>query len=380
MLMVSVLSIGMVTNAAADEETTDVTVEVSEITQLDVRPSELDYTDSNIEPGDFIEESDDGYEAVEVENIGSNNIEEVSVEAEVPQQNPFGAEGLDEEDHVATNFVTVSTETATEGIEEEYSYLDPGIVEVETPHYLNRVDYTESPAPTYIDLPDEDEWGVGRLRAGGVEYFYALEGDTAGDDADADFRLRIGTAPHTSTTLGSTDFTDSEEYVEFDDSDQVTGGDSDFYSVLTDEGVMELVSFDPDSESYDGDDLVERDDGDGELVAVDDLGDAGVTEPETRQYGFYVYSDVDDSGDEFEDGHIYRTRFNIDPESIEGSDTVESDTSDAQQALFSSSTSSNQLQPGDSFPLNMGVQVPQGVDDDRLDSGLVTVLAEGDSS
>lgn len=366
------LTIGMASMASAeDNEETDVEVNVSSVTQLDVRPSALSYgvgEDSvSIEPGDNATVSDEGYEHVELGNIGSENIGEIYAEATMPAQQPFGAAGLidgdDDIDHDTGNFITLSTETAFNG---DYTQLETGLSDVDTMHFLNRVDYSEETPPTYLTLEDglansEADRHVGRLRAGGVEYFYVLyDEDGAGATVDDEWTLRIGNAPHTSSQLGTVDFSnEGEDYTEYvsdgagAEGDIQDGGDA--YSRIED---FELVTFNVEAtgDSYSGEPLI------GDAAEEPSLVDRQV-----REYNLYPHDG--------ENAHIIRTKFNIDLSSPTGGTDPTESSSAAQSPIFNAGTPSNQLQPGDSFPVDIGIQVPQGIAEDRLTEGTVTILA-----
>lgn len=367
--LVSILAVGLSTTGAAEEETTNMTVDIAGTTQLDVRPSALDYTDEGefgdeVEPGTNRTASDDGFEHVEISNIGSVEIEEIFAQGTMPDAQPFGN---DSNSHDTGNFITLSTETATDG---EYN---ENLEEEDTMHFLNRVEYEEDPYPTYIQI-DEDEAGfndysVGRFRAGGVEYFYVLYAAEGDDLSDNDFILRIGDAPHTSTQLGTTDFRDDEasdeSYTEYTQDDVVDDPGEDRYVRV--EG-HEFATFDTSGdadEAYEGQNLI---DDDGDVEEPDDLDFEDLVDVQERNYNLYAYNDGSDS----DNNHIIRTRFNTDQQSpLDGAENDRT-TSSGQDAFLSSSDG---LEPGDSFPVDVGVQVPQGVDQDGVESGSMTFFA-----
>jgi len=368
--LVGVLAVGLTATGAADEETSEVTVDIAGTTQLDVRPSELDYTDggefgSELEPGTNRTVSDDGFEHVEISNIGSEQIEEIYAEATMPDANPFGDS---DNDHDTGNFITVSTATATAAEEGEYN---DNIESEDTMHFLNRVEYAEEPYPTYIQVEEDgdfDDYTVGRFRAGGAEYFWVLYHEDGDDLQNNDFTLRIGDAPHTSTELGTTDFRDDEasdeSYTEYeqDSGDVEQSPGSDRHVRVTGH---EFVTFNTtDDEEYEGENLID----DGEVDHDVDLLDA-----QERSYNLYAY--VDSSDSEF--NHIVRTRFNVEQQNpLDTEDRTDTTTTSAQDAFLSSDDG---LEPGDSFPVDIGVQVPQGVDQDGVESGTMTFFATDES-
>lgn len=384
-----VLTLGFaVTTVSAqdDEETTDVNVDIDEVAQVDVRPSALDYTDPALSPGDNREESDGDFEHVEIANIGSVDIEEVTAEATMPTDVPFGEPG---DNHDTGNFVTLSTETADQ---EGYSVGLADGSESTEPHLLNRVEYAEGNPPEYISFEeDEDiefndagdtfepsETKIGRLRAGSLEYFYVAYVNT--DATDNEFNLRIGNAPHTSTQLGSVDFTndaDADEYTEYlgeDDVGDTPGDELDgYYGQITSQ---DLVVFDPEEGSnrddYEGESLIE----DGTAIPEGDEPRDSLDEDYVREYNLYAH--FEDSAGE---GHIQRTRFNtqVFQATDDSSDPDRSDeTTTGAQTPLVDGTGDDALNPGQNVPINFGVEVPLGTDASDIDSGIVTFVVTQD--
>ena len=337
-LLVAVLAIGLATTGAADSEESDVDVTVSSETAIDVRPTSLSYSDE-LEPGTDLSESDDGFTAVELENIGSEDIGEVWASSTMPEETPFGTG--DTEAYNTGNFIQIDVSTAVNG-----DYAD-GITDGSTdevPHFVNRVEYSEDPAPTYIQTDAEEVVGadvedateeVGRFRAGDQEYFYviyydAAEGSGACSGGD-DSVLLLGEDPHDPTTLGTVDFTDAEN------------------EDVSEEDITDIA----DHDEYG-------------LVESLDLGD--------ERYNTYTYCDPDPEEDELA-GHTVRTRFNVDVASPDG-EFEPGETTDATQTyLLETSDESNSLRPGESFPVDIGVQVPSGVAQGEIDNGSMTIFA-----
>jgi len=330
--------------------------------------------------------SENNYEHVDIENIGSTRIREITAQSTMPIDQPFGATG-DDVLYNTGNFIQLSLETA-EGTSVSSQLIgtvsqdgDPSSDgdEEQVPHYVNRVEYFEENPPEYITTDDDagEIIEIGRFREGDVEYFFQLGHDGAGDGADTDMNLRIGRAPHTSTDLGTVNFEDGD-FVEFDGSDDFDDSDgaSDDYMILED--AVEFVSFDTDRSSYDGSNLL-NDGGEAEFD-TSELEDHRVTE-----YDFYIHPE-EGSGDSEDQPHVLRTRFNTQPVSPwelaeEDGATLDSlETEDAQDYIFDASSAENQLQPGENFPVNIGIELPQGVDQDAIQNGAVTFFAsEGES-
>lgn len=362
-LLAILLVIGSTSVVVAEEETSEVTVDVDSSVQMDVRPSALDFTDSGegsaLEPGAVREISDGGYEHLELENIGSEVLDNIYVEATAHDNNPFGDDTANH--HDTGNFVTVSTDTAFG------TYDIDGLVEVEENHYVNRAEFVEDLYPTYLNVEEDedvtvdateitnDEQQVGRLRVGDVEYFYVVYTDST--TGATNVGLRVGQSPHTSEELGTTDFTDDgDDYfeAEISDNDAV----SNVYYI----GSLDLVSFD--TSDYNGGPVLDGSSADFTETDLEESQDS----TEVRNYAHYF-----DTANE----NTVRAAVNVAPESPDGSwDLTEEDDRSGIQYIVSASSSDEGLQPGQNLPVDVGVQVPLGVDNTRVSAGTVTVQAE----
>lgn len=340
------LAIGMTATATAQDSSEDgqVDVTVDGVTQVDVRPTELSYSD--LTPGDEATPQDEanGFSAIEVENIGSNAIEAIWAESTMPGTNPFGTGDVTNYD--SGNFVTLSTETANSG---DYPDLEGSITGGTSTdmHYVNRVEYSMSPAPTYIstlegetdetvlanDPAFDGDVGahVGRFQEGGEWYFYVLYYDdslgtgacSGGDDAE----LWIGTDAHTNTELGTTDFTENTA-----DIDVVT------------------------------------------LTNTDD-GDVGTTDSSVSvgDLTYRVNTFCDDNAEEA--SYTQRARFNVNPEGP-NEEVLGEDTGAGLTAIFDGEEANNNaLQPGAYFPVDTTVKLPNGVVADDIQGGQLSILA-----
>ena len=370
-LLTVALTIGLASTVTAQtlEQQSDVDVEVSGVTQLDVRPSSLAYTGSGqgdaLEPGESRTVSDNGYEHIEVENIGSERIGTIYAQATMPTEQPFGTLTQDTSTdpvHNTGNFVTMSLDTAQ-------SYSLSGLSEIDEMHHLNRVEYFEDNYPTYISVDNVDDdynstgtnyqvedVSVGRFRVGGADYFFAVY------EGSSDASLRVGNTPHTSTQLGTTDLSsDGSDYTSYDDLGTLQAGDA--YRVDN----QEFVSFDTSaSGDYDGSALVS----DGSA----DFSSANISESDSdvdvRNYNLWV---------DPTNGYIVRTKFNVEQQSPDnGADwNSSSQTTGAQEYIFDAGgTVGNALQPGQNFPIDFGVQVHLGTDQNAIEEGTVTVISD----
>ena len=355
-LAVAFLALGMILSigSAAADKTQDSTVDVnvSKVTQLDVRPSTLSYgtgDSADLEPGNDLEVSDNGYGALEISNIGSEEIAEVTAEATMPSNQSFGREGISSvgtgEQHDTGNFVTVSTETADDA---QYNIPTGALAEIPNMTYLNRAEFVEESPPTYIQTNDAsdsidpdsfttEEPEVGRFRVGGAEYFFVYYSSGSGD-----WTLRIGETPHTSTQLGTVDFTnEGTDYVSY------TDGDTDVTSVS--EGGFrvdghEFVSFDEGDSSFTGQSLLDGDTANATAVSA-------VAGTEVRNYNLFLNF----AEEELSEHHIVRTSVNTNVNNPVSDNDYGATTSGAQVPIFSTGTEDEQGGERQSFTIDIGV-------------------------
>jgi len=324
----------------ADEaEDSDVNVSVGEVTELDVKPDELVYSG---DPGEFNTTDASGFEAIELANIGSEEINQISARATMPDENPFGSG--DSDAYNTGNFIKMWTDSAANVSFASDLDVSDSSNDI-SPHYLNRVEYREEDVPSYIqtledsegvvDEDDVSELGsngaadVGRFRAGDVEYFYVLYHEDSGSNtcSGSDSELWVGTDGHTSTELGTFDFTD-------DSAEDVEAYD------IADGGAFGVV-----------DTTVE-------------VGD--------EEYTVHTYCDEDNRND----GHTIRTRFNVEVTSpVTDVGDQDENTQDNGPSRYILDSDSAALQPGASFPLDVGIEIPFGVAEGEIDQGTMTIEA-----
>lgn len=356
------LAIGMTSSVTAQQQQdSNVTVEVSSDIAIDVRPSSLAYTSNGeegaLDPGAKRRVSDEDFEHLELENIGSEPLDEIYMQSTMQANDAFADPN---QNHSTGNFVTVSTETA----QGDANIDVPGLIDLQNHHYINRVEYFEDSPPTYITTEEGDyergdsttfsvsETNIGRLRVGEAEYFFVVYSSSNNDDV----AMRVGNTPHTPTQLGTVDFSNS-------------GGDYTSYDNMTDDepntdvfraSGQDLVSFN--SSIYTGDQLISDGTASVSSTSVD-----GDSETETRSYNLYV----DTLNDQ-----VIRTKLNTDVSSPQDSwDASETTTGQQSYLVDAGNTESEALQPGENFPVDIGVQVPLGVDAETVEQGTVTVKA-----
>lgn len=326
--------IGMASTATAadvnDTETTNVTVTVNAETALDVKPDDLQYGSADV--GTLVNVSDNGFDAVKVENTGSEDIMQVWLETTKPSTNPFG-QG-DTGAHDSANFLKVKPRdaNASEIVGDDTDY-----------QYITRAEFFESDMPLIQTGDDWDSSGygdflTGRLRFGDDEFNYVLakstEGGTCNGGNSPSAKIRIADTPNTPSALGTYDFSDDgSDYTEYN----ITEVGQTPYGVT--QSTVTLTMSDGDTEDYDL------------LTACNDGGTAA----------------------DFDEEHVLVNRYDI--QAGESDDLQSSDGSTTEQ-IFRSGTEANDLNPGQSFTLDIAVQVPRGVPAGQLSEGTMSILAQ----
>lgn len=330
--LVAVLSIGLLSTAAAeDTDESEVIVDVSTETAVDMHPEQLSY--SGITPGSEALEDDSGVAAVQIENVGSNSIDTVHMEATAPEETPFATGDRDAYD--TANFVSIDVSNP-----EDHTDLDDSINAYDYPVFVNRKDFAEVRDLSYIFVEDEEEWEYGRFRVADEEYFWAVE--TSIDGSETDLELRVGTTAHTQSQTGTSDFGDgAEDYDTYQMTSVQDGSEDNPTYWVPDEAVS---------------------------IPRTDSGDETIAQEDWRDYDVVVQTDPGATGGVY----TVRSRFN---EEVEGVDlTTEGSVTDY---IFNSDGASV-LEPGDSFPVDVNVNVPRGVPSgDASSPGILTVVVTG---
>jgi hypothetical protein len=370
--------VGLVSPAAAQDGRDDagVDVTVSEVTNVDINPTQLNYgtDDQTLEPRDFNASSDNNnFPGIQVENSGSNNITQVSVETSEPYNRPFGS-GFSQ-NYDAGNFIKMRPAST-----DDFALASPGgdgtIGSTDTAdgdssggttntdetgyHYSARVDFNASGPPTgtpqaltYIDVPDSD-FRYGRFRDGEEEFFWAVEtgagGDSDGNICDQSATLRVGNKPHTDEAIGTVDFTtsNSENYAEYT-----------------------LDTF-QDTNAYGRVDGVELNTSEG-----------------NTSYTVLSYCQGPDSNPEKTDAtFLVRTRYDRAPFADVASElptdfpqtsgslnTTSNSVGGLEALLETSEDSGTPMHPGDSFTLFTAVEIPRGVASGSVGPGTLSIVA-----
>lgn len=328
--VISMTSLGVAADVN-DTESTNVTVTVNAETALDVKPDDLQYGSADV--GTLVNESDRGFDSVKVENTGSEDIMEIWLETTKPSTNPFG-QGTTSA-HDSANFLKVKPRDLNQvgGLRGNES----------TYHYITRAEFFETDMPliqTGTDWNsegyDSGEFLTGRLRFGDDEFNYVLgtDGSTCDGSGNPDAKLRIANTPNTPSALGTYDFSDGgSDYTEYN---ITTTSSGDGYGVT--QSQVDLSMSNGDVETYD-------------ILTACDSGN--------------VNSD-------FNEEHILVNRYDI---QSGGNDDLQATDGSISQQILRATTDSQDLYPGDSFTLDIAVQVPRGVPSGQLTEGTMSILA-----
>lgn len=342
-LAVVLLALGTVigmsaTVTAADSnntETSEVTVNITTETALDVKPDTLTYNDVSV--GDRVEVSsnDHGYETIKIENTGSQEIREIWASSELPTNNPFGsADEAGTGNHISTNFLQIKPESGV-GIQGDSS----------TFHYVERAEFFQDSAPLVeynlgeFGAGSYDNSSVGRIRTGNNEFYFVL--GYTGNSCNA-AELRVADTPTTPDSLGTTDFRDSNsgDWTAYAISSYSDGSDG--YGITNTSVGLDLTS------------------------AVADLG-----ADETQTYDILAKCSNLASSEGIAEPHILLNKYDI--EAGAASDLFDGDGTTTTQIYREEGTD---LAPGSSFGVDVAVQVPRGVPAGTLTSGTLTLYSQ----
>lgn len=325
-----------VSSAGSDSATMNVTV--TSVTEIDIQPNQLDYT--GVPPGSTNKTSDRSFSGVEIENTGSVNITKIWAEASTPTNNPFGAGTASAYD--AGNFVIMDPVSEVGGVNTESDY-----------HYVNRKEFNETNDLTYISQPSKTEGTrYGRMRAGNESFFWVIgmgenAGSTgssnpsrcSGEAGESDPYLRLGKNFHSRDTPGDIDFTDTSNYIEY----PIKDINSEDYGVARDVEINSTVG-------------------------------------PKRSYDVLVYCGSGTAASHTNSTFLIRTHYNVAPGATDGLNAVTDLTADnpiqgneTVYVLNSGSSNPDELQPGEHFQVDLGVEVPDGVAEGILNQGTFTV-------
>ena len=182
-------------------EQANVTVQVTAVTMIDLNPTTFSYV---AQPGQacgkdisggLCNETGNNYFAIQVENVGSWNVTQIWFNASQPSQSPFGVGSNAYVD--PGNFIVLTTNETTDDF-----------------YFVDKKEFPTVRSIVYLRDPDGNmpanltKFNYGRLHNASSEYFYMLENSSGGSTCKASeiSYIRLGVNPHTTTEIGSTDF------------------------------------------------------------------------------------------------------------------------------------------------------------------------------
>ena len=186
-LLLLVAFMGMA-SAASDSANASVSVTISSVTWINIDPDVVSWTGVN--PGTQTGVATGGYYAIEIENIGSQNITKVWANATFENARPWGTG--DPAAYNAGNFILLTANQSDS-----------------TLYFVNRIEFNESGTLVYLKDPTgalpPSHYSYGRIRNASNEYFWMID-NAAGCNGVAPPSLLIGTVPHNRQQSGTTDF------------------------------------------------------------------------------------------------------------------------------------------------------------------------------
>ena len=198
-----------------DTETANISVTISTVTMVNIDPYILTWEGLN--PGDIGNATKEttNYFAIQIENIGSNNITHIWFNSSYPSSRPFGTANTTAYD--AGNFVVLAKENLSEipgGATASYcADLSNATNDGRYGRYKypNRVEYPEVRSLVYLkddagNMPPSNR-DYGRFRFANEEYFWMVINDTNCSGKV----FHIGNESHTATQSGTVDFSGTDD-------------------------------------------------------------------------------------------------------------------------------------------------------------------------
>lgn len=322
------IAIGISSTAMAQDKTTDegssVTVDVDNVTSINVAPETLSYS---LSPGNIQTDSDSGYSGIEIENTGSENITTIYLSSSSPDTRPFGEGTAGAYD--AGNFIQVKPSGEYPGTESEDDF-----------HFIGRKDFNTSNPLSYVQTPSsEGTVRYGRYRVANESFFWAVTDAESDSNSGGNFcggtgtsELLVGKTAHSGQQTGSVDFrSTSSSYESYSISDS-----ADYYGKVND---VKLNTYE----------------GTKNVTMLTWCGDSSI-------------SSYDNST------HVIGTRWN--PQGRQDTSQSYSIAGDSLENLMNNPQDSDELHPGDHFTVLTRVAVPNGVANGQVSSGTLTINAE----
>lgn len=366
---VAVITVGLAMNVGAvsenDTESSDVNVTIASTVAVDLHPEQLTYPQATV--GSQVTSTDRSFTSVDIENVGSEYIDQIWVETTQPGSEPFGT-GLPG-NYDAGNFFQIKPNNASGKLKGDSDAY----------HFVNRIEYAtynDSLVPSYINAPSSGTYesttgsasandvAVGRFRVGDEEYFFAIPvsgGSGSCDGTGGHNTLLVAKQPHTETSTTPIDFTDGTGYPGIEGKDYIK------YNIteLTDTG--------------EGFGLTDSGPADYGANGVTIRRNFGTAQEVNRTYDALVKCDTNgESGLQLTDvPRVIRTRYNVEEG---GASDLTDDSNGPMTFLMSTITPSEMLLPGEAVTLDTAIEVPRGVSQGQMTEGTFTVYVTADTS
>jgi hypothetical protein len=345
-ILIAISTTGVAQLTSDANKSVDVNVSIATEVAVDVEPKTLVYTGASV--GQQYNQTDRQYRGVTVENTGSEYIDQIWLNASMPNSRPFGTGRPG--DYNAGNFMQVLPNMSSKDVTgaNENNYL-----------YVNRKEFKipDSSVPSYIVAPRDQisypgsgqtvenqggEIHTGRFRRGDESIWFIIAttatdgGDNDCDGSSTDSTLRIGQTPATPNQLGTVDFTD----------DGPDGEPADFneYQLETTQSAQYGVA--------------------NRSVTLQ-FSDASVS------YDVLTHCNERTTMD------TVRTKFS--PNVLDTQDLTTSGYA-TEFVVQAGDTATNMLLPGDTVPLKTAIEVPTGVAAGDVSQGTMTVFATANTT
>ncbi len=183
-----------------DSESATIQINISSKVMVDITPASFSW--SPVDPGGVGDNTTElnGYYAIQIENIGSQNITHVWFNASYPTSNPFGS-GSNAYVN-AGNFVVLSKNTSSD----EFWFIN--IVEYNTTAELVYVKDPQGNMP-----PNANKYVYGRYHNSSNEYFWMIDNNTVCNVSGT--TMYIGNVSHSKTQTGTTNFNSTTDVESF---------------------------------------------------------------------------------------------------------------------------------------------------------------------
>ena len=358
LFVAAVMMSGSAMAATSDaSESSTVNVTVASTIALDVKPDSLVY--SNAEVGSQNQSSDGNFQAIDIENTGSEYIDQIWLNTTAPDTDPFGSGSASNYD--AGNFIQVKVPSGQDV---------GGLITESNWHFVNRKEYTmtkndstnldsttyvEQDIPSYLEVPVDVQYAnpngttfsatqieVGAIDVGSEQFYFVIPHTQSGTcDGGGNAFVRVANVSQTDARLGTNDFSPDASNPNYRDYDLETVTGSNY-------GITEAA------------------------------GSGGVSlnmsDGTNRKYDMMVNCD-----ETTHKPNSYVLNYNVNAlgaNDVSGS----SGAGTANDFVLDTSSASEMLYPGDAVTLETAIMVPAGVVEGSVGQGKLRVFVGADTT